>query len=75
MELRRFMTDDGNLTVFDTLGKIHDGIRIDAVDHSATGSIGKRERAAGMGIELPPFLPAVTTGDEEIHPLFPPLVA
>ena len=69
------MCDDRYMAILDSFRKVHDGVGVETVDHTAIGSICERERAAGMGIEFPPFLTAVATGYEEVHSLFPSLVA
>ena len=44
------------------------------INHSTVEGIGKRERPAGVGIEITPSFTAVATGYEKIHAFFPSLI-
>ena len=84
LELRRLVRDnrnslrptasfwEGQLTTF---LEVHHRVRIEVVDHSTICSIGKRERATGMGIVVAPALTTYTTGGKVVHAIFHTLIA
>ena len=67
LKLGRLMRDDGHLGKRASLFKVHPCVRIEMIDHTSVGGIGKGERAACMGAVVAPSLTAYTAGDEEVH--------
>ena len=60
---------------FTTFLEVHHRVGVEMVDHTAIGCIGKRERAAGVGVVVSPALTAYTTGCEVVHAFLHTLVA
>ena len=47
--------------------EVHHRVGVEVVDHTTVSSIGKRERATGMGVVVAPALTAYTTGGKVVH--------